>query len=151
MDPLTIGLIGGSVVSGLLGYGAEKEAAEANKRSMMYKATQLEQSADLARFSAELNNTKLQESYNDTAAQQMVIAAVQGRTTSGSVSAIRENDKENLDWDKRYITASGEYQASGYERDAAEMRIAAITGASIDKAAAGVGLLNSAVNIGKLK
>ena len=60
---------------------------------------------------AKLNNLKLQKSYNDTASTQATMFATQGRSfASGSIQNILRQDQENLEWDKAYMTLTGEYE-----------------------------------------
>lgn len=66
---------------------------------------------------AKMNNLKLQQQYNDVAANQTVMAAIQGRS-GGSVANIARVDRERLSWDKEYMKLSGEYQSAGVLADA---------------------------------
>ena len=66
---------------------------------------------------AKMNNLKLHQQYNDVAANQTVLTAIQGRS-GGSVANIARVDKERLAWDKEYMKLSGEYQSAGVLADA---------------------------------
>ena len=139
-----VGIVGGviSLASGISGYGASRTAAEATADSMNTRADRMKQSADQARFTAEMNNLQLDKRFNENAANQVVMQAA-GQTSARSLSYIQEADSQDLDWDKRFMTMSGEYQALGYEQDASELRIAAITGSQIQNAGATTSLLSS--------
>lgn len=84
----------------------------------MQEAAMKEQSAQ-ARAMAKLNNLKLTQKYNDTAANQAVMFASQGRSfSSGSIQNIMRRDAEKFEWDKEYMKISGEYQSIGMLADA---------------------------------
>ena len=139
-----VGIVGGviSLASGLSGYGASSAASKATADSQNARADRIEVNAELARFNAEMNNLQLDKRYNENAANQMVQQGA-GAASGRSLTQIRGQDKEDLNWDKRFMSMSGEYSALGYEMDAAELRIAAITGSQIEGAGATTGLLSS--------
>ncbi len=145
---MALAIIAGALsVAGAIGsYGAAGAAADATADSMNTRANRMEQSADEARFQAEMNNLQLDKRFNENAANQVVMQAA-GVTSARSLSFIQQEDQEDLDWDKRFMTMSGEYQALGYEQDASELRIAAITGSQIEGAGATTSLLSSAGQI----
>ncbi len=82
-----------------------------------YKAERSKLAAESARTQTKLNNTILQENYNETQANQAVKFAMQGRT-GATVANIIKQDQQNLNWDKKFMELSGIIEATNYELDA---------------------------------
>lgn len=142
-----VGIVGGviSLASGLSGYGASRSAARATADSMNTRADRLKVSAQEAKLQAQINNLQLDKRFNDNASNQVVMQA-SGATSERNLMYIQAQDQEDLNWDKRFMTMAGDYKAAGYDMDAAELRIAAITGSQIQNAGATTSMLGTTAN-----
>ena len=115
-----------------------------------FKAQRSMLAAEAATTQTKLNNTILQEQFNETQALQATQFAMQGRSGATVANIIRQ-DQENLNWDKQFMELSGiiektnlELDATGYRMDAAESSKAAATSRQGAYKSAAVGLLGAA-------
>lgn len=158
--PLIAGI---SLASSVAGNYMQLEADLDQSKALEYEASRYEFKAEKSRLAAEsartqtkLNNTILQEQYNETQANQAVQFAMQGRTGATVANIIRQ-DQENLNWDKAFMELSGimeatslEMDATGYDINAASTRIAAAKGVEGAYRKAAVGLLSSVADTAKI-
>lgn len=157
------GLAGASLFSSMAGNYSQLQSDLDMSKSLEYQATRYSQRADRSRLAAQaarsqtkLNNTILQEQYNETQANQAVMFAMQGRT-GGTVANIIKQDTENLNWDKKFMELSGimeatnlELDATGYDIDATSTRSAAAQGIRSAYNKSAMGLLSSVADTAKI-
>jgi len=146
-----------SFASGVFENYMQLQASKAKAQSLEYQAGRYKYKAERSRMAAEsaktqtkLNNTILQEQYNETQSLQAVKFAMQGRT-GATVENIIKQDQENLNWDKAFMELSGiiestslELDATGYEMDAAQASMASARTTKSGYRQATVGLLSTA-------
>jgi len=134
----------------------KSKALEYEADRYRFKAERSRMAADAARTQTKLNNTILQENYNETQANDAVKYAMQGRSGATIANIIRQ-DEENLNWDKRFMELSGtieatnlELESAGYEMDAASTDVAAAKGVQSAYKKSALGLLSSVTKTAKI-
>lgn len=135
---------------------AQAEGLEYQASRYRFKAERSRIAADSARIQTNLNNTILQEKFNETQALQATQFAMQGRS-GATIANIISQDQENLNWDKEFMKLSGTIQATdleldalGYEQDASQSDIAAIKTRRAGRSAATLGLLTGGISASQL-
>lgn len=130
----------------------QSDALEFQASRYRFKAKRSRLAAEAATTQTKLNNTILQEQFNETQSLQAVQFAMQGRSGATVANIIRQ-DQENLNWDKEFMELSGiiqrtniELDAVGYGMDAAQSDIAAARGRKGAYKDAAVGLLQSGLS-----
>ena len=157
------GIAGASIKTDILSNYMQLKASEAQASSLQYQASRYKFKAERSMLAAEsakiqtkLNNTILQERFNETQALQTVQFAMQGRS-GATVANIIKQDQENLNWDKQFMELSGiiektnlELDATGYRMDAAQAVIASANTIKSGYRQQAVGLLSAGVSAAKL-
>ena len=151
------GVAGASITTDIFSNYMQLQASKAKAQSLEYQAGRYKYKAERSRMAAEsakiqtkLNNTILQEQFNETQSLQTAKFAMQGRTGATVANIIRQ-DQENLNWDKQFMALSGiiestslELDATGYEMDAAQASMASARTIKSGYRQATVGLLSTA-------
>ena len=134
----------------------QSDALEIQASRYKFKASRSKLAAESARTQTKLNNTIMQEQFNETQSLQAVQFAMQGRS-GATVANIIAQDQEQLNWDKEFMRLSGIIEATGYEldaqgylQDAAAQEIAASETTRGGYRSAGIGLLNSGFSAASL-
>ena len=108
------------------------------------QSTQARTQAKFAQLQGKANGLELLKRYNQSAGQDAVIAAAQGRS-GGSVEAMASSASNQFDWDKAFNDISTQVRVQGYQSQADQYALAskaaliggavsAITGVGIDSA-----------------
>jgi len=134
----------------------QSDALEFKASRYKFKAQRSRMAAEAATNQTKLNNTILQEEFNQTQANQAVMFAMQGRS-GATVANIISQDQENLNWDRQFMELSGimestslELDAVGYEMDAAQATMAAARTKKGGFRGAGLGLLGGATSAAQI-
>lgn len=134
----------------------QSDALEFQASRYKFKAKRSKLAAEAAVTQTKLNNTILQEQFNETQSLQAVKFAMQGRT-GATIENIISQDQENLNWDKQFMELSGiiektnlQLDAAGYEMDAAQAGMAAARGRTSAYKQQAVGLLSSGAKLATL-
>lgn len=129
----------------------QSDALDHQAGRYLFKAERSMLAAEAATTQTKLNNTLLQERFNETQALQATQFAMQGRSGATVANIIRQ-DQENLNWDQEFMELSGimertniELDATGYRMDAAESKRGAAIGRQAAYKGAAVGLLGAGV------
>ena len=147
-----MGSFGSSVLSNYMQLQSDLDQSDAldyQASRYTFKAERSKLAAEAATIQTKLNNTILQEQFNETQALQATQFAMQGRSGATIANIIRQ-DQENLNWDKEFMELSGiieksnlELDATGYRIDAAESKKAAATGRTSAYKKQAIGLLGA--------
>ncbi len=140
---------GAASLAGALGGYMSIKAGESQEDSYQWKAHRATVAGQRATLEAKLNNTRLQESFNDTQANQVLMGAIQGRSGQ-TLANIAANDAENLAWDQEFMTLNGIITDAGARMDAAGSKIAAAESLRSGYESAAMGMLNTATSFAKV-
>jgi len=143
---MAAGLIvaGVSAAAGIIGAAVQKEGMLAQASLYDQKARAYEINAEKARIQAKADSATMQTSYNELMANNVVMAAAQGRQATGSVEAIAQTTESSYNWDRDFSQLSAEYEIYGAKIQAEDARLAAQRTRRAGQQVFAMGLLNTA-------